>query len=425
MHIHELELERFRGADNLSLTLDSKLNVFVGMNGAGKSSILDAAAILLALLMKRIQSTRVLEKVLEESDIKNDSIDARLGIAVEYAGKMSAWSISCIRKGYTAKDVKVNSPAGAAQVNQTYNLLADDKIQGNLPLFVYYPVNRAVTDIPLQVKETRRFDLFSAYEGALSGGANFKPFFEWFREREDLENEARRDRETSSDGKAAQFPDPQLEAVRAAMSKLMPGYANLSVRRSPLRMEIEKQGKRLTVSQLSDGEKCLLAMVGDLARRLAITNPLRDNPLLGEGIVLIDEIDLHLHPAWQRMVIPRLTETFPNCQFLVSTHSPHVITHVLPENLFLLTMGADGLQALSPKESYGKTAERVLEDLMGLETTRPAEVNEALKGIYDRIGDGELEEAKALIARLKERIGADPDLSKAEVLIRRKESIGK
>ena len=269
------------------------------------------------------------------------------------------------------------------------------------------------------------FDLLSAYDGALTGGADFKTFFEWFREREDLENEARRDKDKSSDNTAALFPDPQLEAVRAAMSMLMPGYANLSVRRSPLRMEIEKQGERLTVSQLSDGEKCLLAMVGDLARRLAIANPLRDNPLHGEGIVLIDEIDLHIHPAWQRMVIPRLTETFPNCQFLVSTHSPHVITHVRPENLFLLSVGPDGLQALSPKESYGKTAERVLEDLMGLETTRPDEINEELKRIYDRIGDGELAEAKTLIAGLMKQIGADPDLSKAEVLIRRKESIGK
>lgn len=100
-------------------------------------------------------------------------------------------------------------------------------------------------------------------------------------------------------------------------------------------MEIEKDGQLLTVNQLSDGEKCLIAMVSDLARRMAIANPTGD-PLQGEGIILIDEIDLHLHPKWQRMIVPKLLEVFPNCQFIISTHSPHVLTHIQPENIFLL-----------------------------------------------------------------------------------------
>lgn len=425
MHIHELKLERFRGADSLSLTLDSKLNVFVGMNGAGKSSILDAAAILLSWLMNRIKSLGISGRRITETDIIHGKSSASLGITLEYAGELVKWSTAKIRKGHNVGDIASGLSAVSALAKQVQTNITDNEGQIDLPLFVYYPVNRAVLDIPLRIRERHRFDLLSAYDEALTGGANFRTFFEWFREREDLENEARRDKETASNNTATQFPDPQLEAVRGTLSMFMPDFKNLTVRRNPLRMEIDKLGKRLTVNQLSDGEKCLLAMVGDLARRLAIANPLRDDPLHGEGIVLIDEIDLHLHPAWQRMVIPRLTETFPNCQFLVSTHSPHVVTHVRPENLFLLSMEPEGLQALSPKESYGKTAERVLEDLMGLETTRPAEVNQAFNGIYDRIGEGELEEARELIARLKERIGADPDLSKAEVLIRRKESIGK
>jgi predicted ATP-binding protein involved in virulence len=59
----------------------------------------------------------------------------------------------------------------------------------NLPVFVYYPVNRAVLDIPLRIREKHRFDLLSAYDESLTSGANFRTFFEWFREREDLENE--------------------------------------------------------------------------------------------------------------------------------------------------------------------------------------------------------------------------------------------
>ena len=78
----------------------------------------------------------------------------------------------------------------------------------------------------------------------------------------------------------------------------------------------------------------------DLARRLAIANPwLGENALEGEGIILIDEIDLHLHPQWQRRVLPALTQTFPNCQFIVTTHSPQVLSEVPGESVFILENG--------------------------------------------------------------------------------------
>ena len=141
---------------------------------------------------------------------------------------------------------------------------------------------------------------------------------------------------------------------------------------------------------------------------------------------MIDEIDLHLHPKWQRLVVPRLTEVFPNCQFVISTHSPHVITHVQPENLFLLNMTDDGiLEAIRPVESYGKTVDRVLEDLMGLQTTRPNRVETDLRAIYEQISEGQLDTAGKSIAALEQAIGEDPELVKAKVLIKRKELIGR
>jgi len=229
------------------------------------------------------------------------------------------------------------------------------------------------------------------------------------------------------------FPDPQLEAVRRALERFLPEFTDLTVRRNPLRMEVKKNNQILTINQLSDGEKCLMAMVGDLARRMAIANPVRDNPLDGEGIVVIDEIDLHLHPTWQRMIAPKLIEVFPNCQFMISTHSPSVITHVHPNNLYLLKQTNEGAIAERPAESYGKTVDRILEDLMGLATTRPDKVTASLHEIYELISHGGIEEAKHLIAIMKGEIegdlelliGADPELVKAEVLIKRKEIIGR
>lgn len=427
MHIETLSLKQFRGADDLSLNLHPRLNVFVGMNGAGKSSILDASAILLSWLINRIKTASASGRPISEVDIQNKSGYAALSLKLGNYAKSYEWSLLKYRKGYhqDGKSSLQELAELAAALKKRFS--ACDGII-NLPLFVYYPVNRAVLDIPLRIREKHSFDVLSAYENSLIGGANFRTFFEWFREREDLENEARRDQQQllfpDSETKGV-FPDPQLEAVRAALTRFMPEFKHLTVRRNPLRMEVEKNGKKLTVNQLSDGEKCLMALIGDLARRLAIINPLRGNPLEGDGVVLIDEIDLHLHPKWQRMLIPKLTDVFPNCQFLISTHSPHVITHVQAENLFLLKMNEHGLEALKASESYGKTVERILEDLMGLDTTRPDEVNQALLGLYQQIDDGLFDQARQTIDELEKRIGEDPELVKANVLIKRKELIGK
>lgn len=425
MRIRTLKLERFRGARNLSIDLDERLNLFVGMNGAGKSSILEATAILLSWMANRIKHPGSSGRPITEEDISNGESSGNLEIVVTAQGHEIAWNISRVRKGYSRKDA-ISGLSSMTELTRRINEeITVKKGSVNLPLLAYYPVNRVVLDIPLRIKSRHSFDLLAAYDESLTSGANFRTFFEWFREREDLENEARRDQMPILDVHTAVFPDPQLEAVRRALTSFMPEFSNLTVRRNPLRMEVEKRGERLTVNQLSDGEKCLMALVGDLARRLAIANPERKNPLEGEGIVLIDEIDLHLHPLWQRMVIPRLLSVFTNCQFLITTHSPHVITHVKPASLFLLSMTEKGLKMERASASYGRTAERILADLMGVENTRPAEVVEKLREMYRLIDRGDLDDAKKAIARLESEMVGDSELVRAGVLIKRKELIGK
>jgi predicted ATP-binding protein involved in virulence len=424
MHINKLTMTHFRGASSLPLELHDRLNVFVGANGTGKSSVLDAAAIMLSWLVNQIGNNIDKGRHITDSDIQNDRIHSALEMSCFINSDDYWWKIAKPRNTKDGRRIgpKINDFDEIAKKFQS--MISVEHM--NLPIMVYFPVNRGVADIPLKIKDRSSFEIVEAYEESLSSSANFKAFFEWFRAREDLENEAMRDLKSSIvDSSDPQYPDPQLETVRNALIQFMPEFTNLTVRRSPLRMEVLKNGKPLTVNQLSDGEKCLMAMIGDLARRMAITNPLRNDPLQGEGVVLIDEIDLHLHPKWQRMVVPRLLEVFPNCQFLISTHSPHIITHVQPENLFLLTMTEEGLTSHPPSYSYGKTVERVLEDLMGLETTRPDEVSDTLRKIYDQIDKGQLEESKEAIDKLRNRIGEDPDLVKASVLIKRKELIGK
>ena len=447
MKIAKLNLKNFRDAQALSLELNPNLNVFVGVNGSGKSTVLDAIAIMLSWPASRIIRPGASGRPITENDITNSKSSSSIQLSCEIDSKTIEWKLSKNRKGHAPSEDKSNLLDLKDYVTAIQNQISETSEKVNIPLFVYYPVNRAVLDIPLRIRGQHNFDLLTAYDNALTSGANFRTFFEWFRVREDLENEKFRDylkyrgkftgimdpgREYCEENSNlsfkpidSQFPDPQLKAVRDALSNLLPDFSKFTVRRSPLRMEVEKNGKRLTVNQLSGGELNLIAMIGDLARRMAIANPDSTKPLKGSGIVLIDEIDLHLHPNWQRTIVPKLLDVFPNCQFIISTHSPHVITHVQPENLFLLKQTDSGIVVEKPDESYGKNVDRVLEDLMGLKTTRPDKVASDLHSIFEVIDAGKLKDAQKMIAELKQIIGADPELVKAGVLIKRRELIGK
>ena len=426
MHIQTLTLKNYRGAQSLSLDLDARLNVFVGVNGAGKSTVLDAATLLLSWAVNRIRAPGASGRPIAEADITNGQPSASIELVGTHENASITWRLAKARKGSRISE----NPTDLKPLNAYVNAVQDQLQSENaaLPLFAYYPVNRAVLDIPLRVRAKNTFDILAAYEKALESDTSFRAFFEWYRSREDLENELKilgTQVSIFDTDQTNQYPDPQLEAVRSALYQFLPKFSNLRVRRSPLRMEIEKSGQLLTVNQLSDGEKCLIALISDLARRLAIANPAAADPLAGEGIVLIDEIDLHLHPQWQRLVVPKLLEVFPNCQFLVSTHSPHVLTHVRPEHIFLLTWQARNITAHKPALSYGQKVDRILEDLMGLDTTRPTRISTELHGLFNMIEHNELDRARQEIANIRAETGEDPDLTKAETLIRRKELINR
>ena len=426
MRIKSIKLINYRGAVSLNIDFHRQLNVFIGVNGAGKSTILDSLAIMLSWLVNRLKNTNASGQQISETEINNGQWTAIIEITgVTEDSQEITWKIVKTRTGYIHAGERSNFSQLNEYTQQIQRQITEHQGQINLPLFVYYSVNRAVLDTPLKIKTKHQFDSLSAYENALTSGSDFRTFFEWFREREDLENENRKYREAEIKPEGFCFPDPQLEAVRKTIERFLPDFTNLIVRRNPLRMEVTKKDKIVTVNQLSDGEKCLIAMLGDLARRMAIANPQNSDPLRGNGLIIIDEIDLHLHPQWQRFVVPKLLEVFPNCQFFISTHSPNIITHVQPESLHFMEQTEMGIKFHPVQESYGKNVDRILEDLMGLETTRPQEIAEALKDIYEQISHNQLEAAKNKINDLRAKIQDDPELIKAEVIIRRKEIIGK
>jgi len=457
MKVKRLKMQSFRGIGDLTLEFDeTSPTVLIGINGVGKSSILDCLAILLSQLIGRLvfnddifipvnQGVNILGSKINiqghiygnvnlypgnsnqpryfgeqnskirdfsEQDITNECDETYNEIQLLLGYSSINWFIKNARQG-NSRNITNYQEELKAVVEEIYSQWqTNHKI--NFPLAVYYRVNRAVIDINLEISKDYSFEQADAYEQALNGvQISFSTFFQWFRTLEDLENETRRD--TSS------YRNHQLEAVRQAIYSLIPYFSNLRVRRSPLRMTVEKQGQELTVNQLSDGEKCLLAMVGDLARRLAIANPSLPDPLQGSGVVLIDEIELHLHPKWQREIIPALTRTFPNCQFIVTTHSPQVISQVKPEGIYILEKTDEGVIAKKPESSFGRDSNRILEDLMGV-PARPQEIKDRLHELFRLIDEGNLDGARQLSQEIADIIGQDePELVKASVSIRRKE----
>ncbi|NJR14410.1 MAG: AAA family ATPase [Calothrix sp. CSU_2_0] len=417
MKIKRIAINSFRGIKELRLEFDSQEpTVILGINGVGKSSVLDCLAILLSRFTSPIQHPTTSGRLFREEDVNNGCNETHNEITISVDNSEVVWSLTKGQKR-RAKDTNSNLIELKKLIEDTQNQLQQNP-QFNLPVFVHYTVNRAVIDIPLKVTKKPIIETVAAYEQALNGvQINFNNFFQWFRTLEDLENEERRDIPT--------FLNPQLDAVRQAIYSVLPEFSNLRIRRSPLRMTVIKNSREIIINQLSDGEKCLLAMVGDLAWRLAIANPSNSKPLHGNGVVLIDEIELHLHPKWQREVIPALTHTFPNCQFIVTTHSPQVVSHVKPEGIYILEKTDLGITVNHAESSFGRDSNRILEDLMGV-PERPQEVKDSLRELFRCIDSNNLEGAKKIRQLLASEIGEDePEFVRADVLIRRKEILNK
>ena len=425
MMLKEISLVNFRGISSMTLPFSAQTTAILGVNGVGKSSVLDALAIAFSNMTERIAGQAAKARTLSPDDIKNDAAYARIQVKVELDVSTSTWSResgnsdASISENSTTWAIARNRKAGEHPAERSSNLeqlnahaslfngrllYAEANHQAtHLPLAVYYDVHRAVLDVPLRVREKLKNTPREAYIDALGhGGADFRGFFAWFRDREDAENERIRDEPAHL--------DRDLQAVRAAVENFTK-FTDLRIRRKPsLRMTVKKNGMELNVLQLSDGEKCLLALVGDLARRLSLLNTDKKNPLHGEGVVLIDEIDLHLHPRWQRAVVGSLERTFPNCQFIVTTHSPQIVGELRPEAVLVLR---DGGFIGHAERTLGLTSGEILEELMeGAARNREfqSEISEIERAIEDEL----YIEARSALNRLQQSHGVLPELLRLE-----------
>jgi len=319
MKIQKLTLEGFRGfKDKTEFELHPNVNVFVGVNGSGKTSVLDAVG--------------MLANAQEHITISNLSIGS------------SYLSISTIVN--IGEDINIE-PVLFSKKNEKEDVMIDDQgdiiIDDSLALdiyeqrnkIIYYETNRSLKDLHnISIKANREPFFVS----------DFKHFVEWYMNEENNEN---REKVRNDIG----YQNPRLMPMREALKRLFSklegnSYGNLYVEihkeldsnNYRPHLFIEKNKKPFKFNSLSDGEKMIVLIVSDIARKLTI-NYKGNKPeeiLKESAIVLIDEVDLHLHPAWQRDIIPALTHVFPNVQFLVTTHSPQVLSNVKKESVHIM-----------------------------------------------------------------------------------------
>ena len=422
--LQTLQLESFRGFSDLTIEMPGEgPAVFIGINGSGKSSILDAIAMQLSLWvghMADLVDTDVaaiygvgkLNEVTRFYPIEGRDVDILEGkeradvlVRLSSSGEIINWALRSRRGKSTLYSDSLVVHA------ESYRKRLDESELNEIPVLCYYRATRGILfkhDELVRVSAKR--EEFAAYLGAFSGGAGpFGDFANWFRDEEDAENEKRLRVDNA-------YRNPRLETIRRALQCFLnqldsAHYTNLRMERldnvrggkKVPELVIDKNGRRLSIAQLSEGEKNTLLLVADLASRFGMANPSVADPLAGPGIVLIDEIDLHLHPTWQRALLPALGKTFPHCQFIVTTHSPQVLSRVPKNNVFIL----ENFELVKNRpHTYGRDANSILGEVMGV-PERPKDIEDLIQKAARLVDEEKTAEAKAALKDLADAVGDD------------------
>ncbi|MCY4557671.1 MAG: AAA family ATPase [Chloroflexi bacterium] len=465
MKLSKIEITYFRCFQSLAIDLQPDINVIVGANGAGKSSILDAIAIALYEVVaangaggKRQRATQ--GAALEPTDIYIDPqatgpMEGRQSFVQVRATAMDFYEVSEFRETLLtdqpvtlewSEHIRFTQPntfsydtrasEQLSRLHRYFQAIWDEIGKSTpqalipLPVVAYYRATRRILGMP-NLGDIFKVDLSrtEAFANALNAGADFTAMCQWLYLRENEEIRAQVSR-----GQSDPDASSSLRAFREALRNTIEGVKRIYFDGRPPRLMIDLQNSEgssqaLELAQLSDGYRNLLALVLDFARRLAQANPNWPDPLKAPGILLIDEIELHLHPRWQQNVVPSLQSIFPNTQLVVSTHSPAILTTVRREHIHLL--GSDHKFEYLPTDvgTYGAENSRVLAEVFGTHA-RPQNVEtvgmlQTYLGLVEK-QKHDTEEARSLRRNLENDLGeSDPDLRRADLRIRQLVALGK
>ncbi len=421
MKLKSVEIENYRAIEQLTLSLDPSLTVFYGPNGQGKTSVLSAIAVGLGAISDLLPQDR--------SGLDFSEEDQRDGAGAPRVSLTAMDGTTWERQGGKQADDRAVAKrlVDLGRLLESMGLPENADVQepvGDLPIVAFYSTDRMVSGLSKVPGDPKvKFPRLAAWEGALDARTDFGRLFTWFYFKEDEELR------TQKSQRDFEYQLRDVSAVRQAISSMLPEVFDPRTELNPPRFVVSQETQKgrvekLSLDQLSGGYRIVLALAADLARRMVVGNPHLDNPLESEAIVLIDEVELHLHPRWQQRILGDLRRTFPNSQFIVSTHSPQVLTTVEPHRIVELSHDGDRIVARTPGgATFGAEAGDVLSVVMGVDERPPENAfTKALDQYRHLIREGrwESKEALALRASLEDMSPYDPALDRADLEIRRR-----
>lgn len=427
MKLKSIKINNYRCFKELNVDLDENLNVIVGINGAGKTSILEAMTVALGTYFVRMdipvsmnikrKDVRLEAYEIGETDDVQPQYPVGISATADFDGKEIEWmrTLNSENGKTTLVDAKDMTELSLDIQSRLRNGDADLV----LPMFAYYGTGRL-----WDYHKEKRSDAFKAsnrangYIDCLDGTANIKLMINWFQKK------TIQSAQKNGNGLNSYL---QLPVVYHAMAKC---YANVS-HHTDVRVQYnldtneidfyykDNDGKEMHIplSQLSDGYKSTISLIADIAYRMAVLNPQLGTATLEktEGVVLIDEVDLHLHPAWQHSILSDLRDIFPAIQFIVTTHAPAVISSAKSDNLLLLS-DYDVIGVSS--EIFGNDVNSILTDIMDAKERNPIVADMFLK-YYDHLNAGKYDDAESVLDEIDaERGGHDKTVAGERVKLK-------
>lgn len=445
--IKRLELKNYRCFAHLTIDFDERLTVLIAHNGAGKTTVLDALAVALGTFVGSFYTGKRTGINSEDVRLRMTQIELRemepqFPVVINARGEVNSESIEWARWLNTPKSgttIKEAKPLTAIGERMQYAVTQKQSVV--LPLVAYYGTGRLWNQKKKTEKKVFESEFYSrtvGYQDCLDPASSYKFFEDWLRYTAQADFDWRhqqRERLGNNHAETDTPYTPLIAAVRQAVDECLmttTGWRNLrySFTHQTVVMEHPESGV-LEVNQLSDGVRNMIALVADIAYRMARLNSDfgRNAAKQTPGLVLIDEVDMHLHPEWQQVVLQDLTFAFPQIQFVVTTHSPQVISTVKREHVRVLSENQEGdaIAAIPPARTYGRSNADVMQSVMGVSPEPEIHESKDLRHYLAVVeqGDWRTEEIQALRSKLTDALGNDhPLLRRAELIMRRREALG-